>query len=173
MLGLKAAFGGSTDWQSSPGEDRFRRGLYTTWRRTTPYPSLTTFDAPSREVCTVRRVRTNTPLQALVTMNDPVYVEAAQALARRVWRNDRSLRERISQAFRICLARPPNDKELKHLESLYQRAMIRFEKTPKMAAQLATEPLGAAPPGMDVRELASMTLVANVLMNLDEFLARK
>ena len=81
-MGLRAAFGGGIDWKTSTGEDRYRRGLYTTWRRSNPYPSMTTFDAPNREVCTVRRDRTNTPLQALVTLNDPVYVEAAQSLAR-------------------------------------------------------------------------------------------
>ena len=83
-LGLKSAFGGSTDWEPSPGGDRHRRGLYTEWRRTTPYPSMTTFDATSREVCTLQRIRTNTPLQALVTLNDPVFVEAAKNLAERV-----------------------------------------------------------------------------------------
>jgi hypothetical protein len=72
-LDLRAAFGGNLDWQTSPGEDRYRRGLYTEWRRTSPYPSMATFDAPSREVCTLRRNRSNTPLQALVTLNDPVY----------------------------------------------------------------------------------------------------
>ena len=76
-LGLNSAFGGSTDWTTSSGADRYRRGLYTTLRRTSPYPSLITFDAPSGEFCTIRRIRTNTPLQALVTLNDPVYVEAA------------------------------------------------------------------------------------------------
>ena len=81
-LGLAAAFGGGIDWQTSQGEDRWRRALYTTWRRSNPYPSMATFDAPNREVCTIRRPRTNTPLQALVTLNDPAYVEAAQALAR-------------------------------------------------------------------------------------------
>ena len=81
-MGIKAAFGGGIDWKTSEGEDRFRRGIYTNWRRSNPYPSMATFDAPNREVCTVRRGTTNTPLQALVTMNDPVYVEAAQSLAR-------------------------------------------------------------------------------------------
>src|SRR5439155_18855828 len=75
-LGLTAAFGGSTDWDTSAGDDKYRRALYTQLRRTTPYPSMTTFDAPSRNVCTITRPRTNTPLQALVTLNDPVYVEA-------------------------------------------------------------------------------------------------
>ena len=83
-FGLSAAFGRSMDWQTSSGEDRHRRGVYTEWRRTNPYPSLVTFDAPSRETCSLRRVRTNTPLQALVTLNDPVYVEAAQGLGRRM-----------------------------------------------------------------------------------------
>ncbi|MBW8883906.1 MAG: DUF1553 domain-containing protein, partial [Planctomycetia bacterium] len=83
-LGLNAAFGSAVDWQPSTGADKFRRALYTTWRRSNPYPSMATFDAPNREVCTLRRDRTNTPLQALVTLNDPVYLEAAQALARRI-----------------------------------------------------------------------------------------
>ncbi|MCA9246908.1 MAG: DUF1553 domain-containing protein, partial [Planctomycetales bacterium] len=83
-LGVNAAFGGGIDWQTSGGEDRYRRGLYTTWRRSNPYPSMAAFDAPNREVCTIRRDRTNTPLQALVTLNDPVYIEAAQALARKM-----------------------------------------------------------------------------------------
>jgi hypothetical protein len=82
--GLKAAFGSATDWTASEGQDRYRRGIYTKWRRSNPYPSMATFDAPSREVCVLRRDRTNTPLQALVTLNDPAFVEAAQALARRV-----------------------------------------------------------------------------------------
>ncbi len=77
-LGLTAAFGSKTDWDASQGEDRYRRGIYTTWRRSNPYPSMATFDAPSREVCTLRRDSTNTPLQALVTLNDPCFVEAAK-----------------------------------------------------------------------------------------------
>src|SRR6185369_1512541 len=104
-IGLNAAFGGGIDWQTSTGDDRYRRGLYTTWRRSNPYPSMATFDAPNREVCTVRRVRTNTPLQALVTLNDPVYVEAAQALARRVVASAGSTPEdRARLGFRLCLA---------------------------------------------------------------------
>ncbi|NOX98737.1 MAG: DUF1549 domain-containing protein, partial [Verrucomicrobia bacterium] len=80
----RAAFNGQRNWATSKGEDRYRRGLYTFWRRSVPYPSMATFDAPSREVCNLRRIRTNTPLQAFVTLNDPVYVEIAQAMARRI-----------------------------------------------------------------------------------------
>ena len=77
-FGLSTAFGHGMDWATSEGEDRYRRAIYTSWQRTNPYPSMITFDSPSREVCTLRRPRTNTPLQALVTWNDPVYVEAAR-----------------------------------------------------------------------------------------------
>src|SRR5690606_32235868 len=123
-LGLASAFGGSTDWETSPGEDKFRRGLYTSWRRTTPYPSMTTFDATSREVCTIRRIATNTPLQALVTLNDPVYVEAAQALARRVMQEPAAtVSERATYAFRLCVTRPPSDAEVTRLVQLYETAL--------------------------------------------------
>jgi len=86
-LGLSAAFGSTLDWKPSDGEDRYRRGVYTEWRRTSPYASMATFDAPSREICTIRRPRSNTPLQALVTLNDPVFFEAARALAQRTLLN--------------------------------------------------------------------------------------
>src|SRR5207245_4579017 len=109
-LGLTAAFGGGTDWVASTGEDRHRRALYTQWRRTTPYASMVTFDAPSRNVCTVTRPRTNTPLQALVTLNDPVYVEAAQALGRRMVKDGgATLKSKLQFGFRLSLSRPPRD----------------------------------------------------------------
>ena len=108
-LGLKAAFGSATDWKTSEGGDRYRRGIYTTWRRSSPYPSMAQFDAPNREVCTVRRIRTNTPLQALVTLNDPVYVEAAQSLARQMISADTDSDVRIRWAFHRCLIRDPSE----------------------------------------------------------------
>src|SRR5262249_4771018 len=108
QFGLSAAFGSGTDWTTSAGEDRHRRGLYTRWRPNAPYPSLTTFDAPERTFCTVHRVRTNTPLQALVTLNDPVYVEAAQGLGRRMARAPGSTRDRVVHGFRLCLTRMPS-----------------------------------------------------------------
>lgn len=111
-LGLKAAFGGGIDWTTSEGEDRYRRAIYTTWRRSNPYPSLATFGAPNRAVCTIRRPRTNTPLQALVTLNDPAFVEAAQALARLVLEQPDEKETRIQFAFRRCLARPPRSEEV-------------------------------------------------------------
>jgi hypothetical protein len=168
-IGLNAAFGPGTDWVSSTGEDKFRRGLYTQWRRTTPYPSMVTFDAPSRNVCAVTRPRTNTPLQALVTLNDPCYVEAAQALARRmVKEGGTTVDSRATHGFRLCLTRLPRDLEVRKLTELYDKARAQFAKDPKDAVKMATEPLGPLPAGMDAVDLAAWTVVGNVLLNLDE-----
>jgi hypothetical protein len=173
-LGLTAAFGGGTDWTPSAGEDRYRRALYTQWRRTTPYPSMITFDAPSRNVCTVTRPRTNTPLQALVTLNDPVYVEAAQALARRIVKEGgANVAARAQYAFRLCLARPPREAELKRLVELFQKAHKEYAADPREAQQMATDPLGPLSAGMNAPELAAWTVVSNVLLNLDEMFAKR
>jgi hypothetical protein len=173
QLGVKAAFGSGIDWKTSGGEDKYRRGLYTTWRRSNPYPSMSTFDAPSREVCTIRRDRTNTPLQALVTLNDPVYVEAAQSLARRIAAAEGSTSDKVRFGFRVCLSRQPNAKELARLTKLYQNAYDRLAKDPAKANTLATKPLGPAPAGSNVTELAAWTLVGNVMLNLDEMFMKR
>ena len=170
---LKAAFGGSTDWQPSQGEDRYRRGIYTTWRRSNPYPSMATFDAPNREVCTVRRNSTNTPLQSLVTLNDPAFVEAAQALARRVLQGEGDDATRLSLAFRRCLLRPPTDNELQALVSLLNDSRADLQQRPEQATALATDPLGPLPDGIDPLEAAAMTVVCNVLLNLDEIFLKR
>ncbi len=172
-LGLSAAFGSGTDWETSTGGDRYRRALYTTWRRSNPYPSMATFDAPNREVCTVRRDRSNTPLQALVTLNDPVYVEASQALARRMDSGGFSPEEKARFGFRLCLCRIPTDAEMAGLLALYARSLERFLKNEENAKAVATQPLGAAPPGANLAELAAWTVVGNVLLNLDETLMKR
>ena len=171
--GLSAAFGGGLDWTTSAGEDRHRRGLYTEWRRTSPYPSMVTFDAPSREACTLRRIRTNTPLQALVTLNDPVYVEAAQALGRKAAARSGSAAERVAFAFRTCTGRTPTDKETARLVALFEDAKAEFAKDPKKAAAMATEPIGPLPKDANAAELAAWATVGNVLLNLDEMLMRR
>ncbi len=148
-LGLTAAFGSATDWKTSDGDDRYRRGLYTAWRRSSPYPSMAQFDAPNREVCTVRRIRTNTPLQALVTLNDPVYVEAAQALARRMIKAGETPKSRIEFAIRQCLIREPNDGEIERLTRLAGNATKEYLARPEEAMRMATEPLGQLPEGAD------------------------
>src|SRR5262249_38540870 len=173
QLGVAAAFGSGIDWEPSTGQDRYRRGVYTTWRRSNPYPSMATFDAPNREVCTIRRMRTNTPLQALVTLNDPVYVEAAQALARRIARGGCSPSERAGYGFRLCLDRPPSDTELDRLVQLYERARAAYASDRERARAMAGESSGPIPKDTDVAELAAWTVVGNVLLNLDEMLMRR
>jgi hypothetical protein len=173
-LGLTAAFGGSTDWDTSAGDDKYRRALYTQWRRTTPYPSMTTFDAPARTVCTISRPRTNTPLQALVTLNDPVYIEAAQALGRRMVKDGgATIESKLTFGFRLCLTRPPREAELKRLVDLHAKAAAEYAKNPKLATQMATEPIGPLPAGTQAPEMAAWTVVGNVLLNLDEMFAKR
>lgn len=168
-MGLTTAFGRSNDWTVSTGEDRHRRSVYTEVRRNSPYPGFTTFDATNREVCTVRRNRTNTPLQAFVTMNDPVFIEAHQALARRVINEA----DKLGLMFRLCLAREPSDKERQTLMELHAQALAELRQDAAKAQALATEPLGPLPEGANPADLAAWTAVANVVMNLDEFLMRK
>jgi hypothetical protein len=165
----QAAFNGQRTYPTSEGTDRYRRGLYTFWRRTVPYPSMATFDAPSRETCTVRRIRTNTPLQALVTLNDPVYVEAAQALARRIVREGGTAAEsRASFGLRLCLSRPPRPDQVQELAKLHVSELARFGGDVTAARKLA----GEVPAGMDAADLAAWTVVANVLLNLDGVLTK-
>jgi hypothetical protein len=172
-LGVNAAFGSGIDWQTSDGEDKYRRALYTTWRRSNPYPSMATFDAPNREVCTLRRARTNTPLQALVTLNDPVYIEAAQALARNIIRADGSTAEKAARGLEWSLSRPATPAECDRLAGLYDAAKAKLISSPENAKKIATIPLGPAPEGIDVVDLAAWTVVANAVLNLDEVFMRR
>lgn len=173
-LGIKAAFGSGIDWKTSAGEDKYRRGLYTNWRRTNPYPSMSAFDAPNRNVCTVRRVPTNTPLQALVTLNDPVYVEAAQAFARlMVNEGGTTPTSRAAFGLRHCLMRPPKSAEVNRLVKLYHELLGDYQKDPAAAKLMAADPLGPLPQGMKAEELAAWTVVGNVLLNLDEMFMKR
>jgi hypothetical protein len=172
-LGLSIAFGGSGDWATSTGEDRYRRSLYTDTRRSTPYPSFATFDAPNRETCVVRRDRSNTPLQAFVTLNDPVFVETSQAFARRLMKEASTDEARLRRAYVLCLAREPGDGELATLQTLLARSLQEYRADAKLAEQMATQPLGPADKGTDLTALAAWTTVSSVIMNLDEFLMRR
>lgn len=174
-MGLNAAFGSKTDWETSKGENRYRRALYTQWRRSNPYPSMATFDAPNREVCVLKRDRTNTPLQALVTLNDPVFIEAAQGLARRavLWSGiETDFESRLEKVFEWTLARKPRDSEVAALRELLNEALSELENAPELATKLATEPLGPLPAEAAPNELAAWTALCNVVLNLDEFLMK-
>jgi hypothetical protein len=173
-IGLSAAFGPGTDWFTSTGEDKYRRGLYTSWRRATPYPSMSTFDAPGKSVCALTRARTNTPLQALVTLNDPVYVEAAQAFARKmIAEGGSSPADRLRYGFRRTLIRSPQPVELDRLVKLHEQTHASFAKDARDATKLATDPLGPLPAGVDPIDAAAYTVVANVLLNLDETFVKR
>ncbi len=168
----RAAFNGERNWSVNEGEDRYRRGLYTFWRRTVPYPSMATFDAPSRESCTVRRQPTNTPLQAFVTMNDPAFVECAQALGRRIALGDGSVADRIRQGWLRVTARTADEAQVSRLAELFTAELAHFRDHPDEATRLATEPLGPLPVGLDAPTAAAWTTVGNVLLNLDAVLTK-
>jgi len=152
-------------WITDTGENRYRRGLYTFWRRTAPYPSMVAFDAPSREVCVAMRPRTNTPMQALVLLNDPAYMEAAVALAQRMAeRGKGNLQASLRYGFRCCTAREPTPAELQRLEQLYRQMRERYAKQPDAAQKLVGKPDA---------HTAALALVANTLLNLDETITRE
>jgi mono/diheme cytochrome c family protein len=172
-LGLSTAFGRANDWTPSPGEDRYRRSVYTEVRRNAPYASFMTFDATNREVCTLRRGRSNTPLQAFVTLNDPVFVETHQAMARRLCKDAADNNARLNLLFRLCLARLPTPKETATLTSLIDQSLATFHADPSAAEKIAAMPLGPFLKSQDAATLAAWTTVAGVVMNLDEFVMRK
>jgi len=164
------AYGGA-GWPVSTGADRYRRGLYTYLKRTAPYAAFVVMDAPTSDTACVRRERSNTPLQALTLLNDAVFVEAAQALARRVVAEvDGPTEARVSHAFRLCLARPPRPDELRRLSAFYDRQRARF-RAGELDAAKAT---GATPKGdEDLSDLAAWTAVARALLNLDETVTKE
>ncbi len=160
-------------YAQSKGADLYRRGLYTYWKRSVPYPPLITFDAPNREVCTDCRARTNTPLQALVLMNDPAYIEMARVFAERILREGGpNVETRLAHAFRLCTARLPNARESKILARVFEQSLAHFRQHPAAAQKLlgvGDSPVGA---GMDPSELAAWAAMGNVLLNLDETICK-
>jgi hypothetical protein len=171
--GLNAAFGATLDWKTDVGESRLRRGLYTEWRRSSPYPSMAAFDAPNREVCTLRRDRSNTPLQALVTMNDPVYIEAAQALGASLAGAGPTPADGIRLGFERVLVRPPTATELRALETLFADTLATYTADPGRAAAFVANAEIPPPAHLPAPTLAAWTAVANVLLNLDETLMKR
>lgn len=159
-------------WINAEGEDRYRRGVYTFLKRTTPYPATTTFDGGSGEVCLIRRIRTNTPLQALITLNDPVYLEAAGALAARMAGSAGSVDDKLRFGLRQAVIRPIRPGETRPLEQLFDDSRSRFADSPEDAAGLVKATRGQTVEGISEAELASWIVVANTILNLDEFLTR-
>ncbi len=169
----QVSFEGTRDYVQSVGPDNYRRGLYTYWRRSIPYASFTIFDAPTRETCTVRRPRTNTPLQALNLMNDPVYVEAARALGLRVMTHGGGTTDtRIAYAFRVCLGRTPSQRERDVLRGALEREMRRYSEDRESANRLIHVGNSRPPVDVDISELAAWTVVGSTLLNLDETITK-
>jgi mono/diheme cytochrome c family protein len=166
----RSTYNGKT-WIDAEGEDRVRRSLYTYLKRTTPYPSFTTFDAGSGEVCQIRRIRTNTPLQALVTLNDPVYLEAAAGLARRMLDHSNDPKTCIEYGMRLALIRPLRPGESEPLVRLQRDLQRQFAVAPEQAASLIKTSRGK-PADTDPAAFASWIVTANTILNLDEVLTR-
>ncbi|MGE0126481.1 MAG: DUF1553 domain-containing protein [Blastocatellales bacterium] len=165
----KAPYSGEK-WTVSKGEDRYRRSLYTFVRRSSPHPAMMTFDATSREYCTVRRVRTNTPLQALTMLNDEAAMEAGRALAKRmIEEGGDSVNARVSYGFRSCLTRTPQKKEIERIAALYQQQLNNFAANAAEAGKVARNHSAKT----SAAEFAAWTMVANVLLNLDETLTKE
>ncbi|HEV3204640.1 MAG TPA: PSD1 and planctomycete cytochrome C domain-containing protein, partial [Gemmataceae bacterium] len=163
-------YAGSVKWVDSTGTDRYRRGMYTWFQRTSPYPMLMTFDAPDSNICCVRRDRSNSPLQALTLLNDTTFVECAQALGRRLMmEKPAEPSERIRHGFRLCLTRDPSAAELSRLRQLFEELLQTCRARPESAAQLLGKEKLA---GADVPEAAAWVALARTIMNLDEFVTR-
>ena len=168
-----ASRGDSKNWtaqfyEQSHGKDLYRRTMYTFWKRTSPPPQLVAFDAPDRETCTVRRGRTNTPLQALILMNDPTYVEASRKLAERIMKSATATDDRIRFAFRVTVARPATEREIEILRGAYDKQLARFRADPAAAGRLLGVGEAIRDSQVDAGELAAWSMVASTLLNLDE-----
>jgi hypothetical protein len=164
-------YAGSVKWTESTGPDRYRRGMYTWFQRTSPYPMLMTFDSPDGVNCTVRRERSNTPLQALTLLNDAVFVECAQSMARRVLKESSGdPQQRVNATFRLCMSRAATTSEAERL----LRAYGEFAQLCRSNAESAAKLLGSGTWGdADPAEAAALVAVARTILNLDEFVTRE
>lgn len=155
-------------WRESDGEDRYRRALYTFWRKSSPYPSFLTFDSPSREICVSRRIPTNTPLQALVTMNDTVYFEAARALAKRSFEAAAEEESKaLAIAYQNALLKAPSKETLSVLNQEFEDNLRFYQENPEEAMKIAQSDEAES------ATLAALTVLSNVILNLDEFVVRE
>lgn len=167
------SYNGDQSYQPDHGAGLYRRSLYTFWKRQAPPPAVLAFDGPTREVCTVRRARTNTPLQALVLLNDVTYVEAARGLAMRmVCDGGRTPAERVEHGFRLATGRRPMERETKTLINYFERQLATFNMRLEAATALLRAGESPIDTSLDPRELAAWTMTASLLLNLDEVITR-
>lgn len=165
--------GFSSPYEQDHGANLYRRSLYTFGKRTVPAPSMSVFDAPDREVCQVRRSRTNTPLQAFVLLHDPQFVEAARKLAERVLHHaPGALPDQLTYGFMLCLGRPPTPAELQLANESYAADVQHFTQYPELAKSLLQVGESSSDTSLPTPELAAMTNIARLLMNLSEFVTK-
>lgn len=164
---VELSYGQGVKWPESQGQDRYRRGLYILFQRTVPYPMLVNFDSPDATLPACRRERSNTPLQALNLLNDPVFVESAQALATRLL--DQPLKERVDTLFEVCLSRLPTPREREWVSEYVRTQTQILEQNPSQASEMYPR----QPPGHGQLEAATWTALASTLLNLDEFITRE
>jgi mono/diheme cytochrome c family protein len=165
---------GMDEWPVSEGPDLYRRGVYTFWRRVATYPLFATFDAPTRELCTAKRPRTNTPLQALAALNESTLMEAARVFAQRILAEGGATpAKKIEFAFELCTARPPTRFERTRLLKFLDQQIASFEKDPPGAQKIISIGSAEYPKDVDATQLAAWTMTANVLLNLDETLTKE
>jgi hypothetical protein len=170
---LTLGYGAPMAWKTK-ADDRYRRGMYTFAKRSVPYPSLQVFDAPTGESPCTRRIRSNTPLQALTTLNDPVYVEAAQAMAMRVWKNGgKDEKSRIDYAFELCTGRHPGPSEVATISSLLNDESDYFENSTVRAIKVASHDPKNPPEDVNLHKVAAWTMVSRVLLNMDETITKE
>jgi hypothetical protein len=167
-------YGDLRGYKPDTGEGLYRRSLYTIWKRTAAPPSMLLFDSPTREVCAVKRSRTNTPLQALSLLNEVTYVEAARVLAERMLREGgNSHADRIRWAFQQVTCRTPAANEVRILEKGLSSRLERYKEASQDAVLLTTQGASKPAPTNETSELAAYTLTANILLNLDEVITRE
>jgi Protein of unknown function (DUF1553) len=159
-------------YQQDSGDNLYRRSLYTFWKRAAPPPSMDIFNAPSRETCIVRRERTNSPLQALVTMNDVQFVEAARVLAQNAMQSDKRLTRELGYMSARLLARSLDKKEAEVLAQSYKDFLAYYTSAPQDASKLLKDGASAADPTLSQPKFAALTMVANEMLNLDETLVK-
>jgi hypothetical protein len=167
-------YGDLRGYKADTGDGLYRRTLYTIWKRTAAPPTMLMFDSPSRELCVVKRPRTNTPLQALALLNEVTYVEAARALAQRMMTDGGATpAERIAWGFRRVTSRKPDAADLKVLTAGLEKRLARFRAEAEAARKLIVQGASKPDPKLDPAELAGYTLTANVLLNLDEVVTKE
>ncbi|MDG2214640.1 MAG: DUF1553 domain-containing protein, partial [Verrucomicrobiota bacterium] len=169
----EVSLSGNVRFKQDAGENLYRKSMYTYWKRSAPAPSMTIFDAPTREKCTVQRPRTNTPLQALVTMNDPQFVEAARNLAERmIKKGGKTPKERVAFGYRLVTARTPKPIVSQILESAFNEEFDNYNKNIEAANKLIVTGESKRDESINNIEHAAWTIVASMLLNLDEVITR-